>query len=824
MIKSKLSRLASLLVLLLVVFMIGGCTERSVDRAQPSISITMDTGVSAKGLAETLNQVCLTISGRDMQTIRRCLPYTGGPLTFEIDVPAGRGRLFLLEGIAVGLETEVILYAGTAVADIEAGVSVELVIPVEPVVPLIRFTPFQTEVASGGEFQVNLEAFNLPGLQSADLRFLYDVTLLTLDSIKKGSSLGETDYIVPMVGSNEPWLEVVIYDSEPLGTIVDLTGYSHLATLYFTSQVSVTQAVTQLETVPVSLMAIGEIPIPPADVYSQTAGVVIQSYVGPSVRLTPGLVQLVSGDKFTIDVEVFNLNDLRLAELQLLFQSNLIRIDSVRKGTSLDVSDALLAVLGDVSVPYIRVTDTTMTGLIVDENGYSHLARLYVSAGVTDIAAAASLETMPTTFLLVDGSQVPVSNIGLRNCYVYMDAFPDRIITPFDDPQLEQAVRAAIFDQTTNPIYLSQVWHVTYLNGADLAIQSLAGIENLPNLQAVYMPWNQIVDLAPLAELPDLWYLVLDDNNNFGTPSITDFSPLASMTRLQHLSLVNTHFANTHLSHLTTLTRLTYLNLSNNDYTGNDITDLQPLTGLTNLDTLHLSGNFNLSDVAPISSMANIRYLSLDYCNIIDATPLVSGTIFESVAKLMPGQCAVVEDGAVRIDYYWQLQYCDRSSEREEALRREFRGLLRECVGRAAPDGDAGTFLSGGTDSSTVTGTLTELRHSPADTYSIGFEAEGYDEMQYARIASRHFGSRAHEYYVTPRDVADAIGPIAGAYDEPFGNASAVPTYYCAKLARDDGRDLLLAGDGGDEIFGGYRRYFRESAKSRARGMLPGPV
>lgn len=194
------------------------------------------------------------------------------------------------------------------------------------------------------------------------------------------------------------------------------------------------------------------------------------------------------------------------------------------------------------------------------------------------------------------------------------------------------------------------------------------------------------------------------------------------------------------------------------------------------------------------------------YCENVPAP----GTIFEGVAKLMPGQCAVVDDGAVRVDYYWRLQYCDRSDEREEALRGEFRGLLRECVGRAAAGGDAGAFLSGGTDSTTVTGTLTELRGGPADTYSIGFEAEGYDEMAYARIASRRFGSRAHEYYVTPRDVADAIDPIAGAYDEPFGNASAVPTYYCAKLARDDGRELLLAGDGGDEIFGGNARYAKQ--------------
>jgi asparagine synthase (glutamine-hydrolysing) len=194
------------------------------------------------------------------------------------------------------------------------------------------------------------------------------------------------------------------------------------------------------------------------------------------------------------------------------------------------------------------------------------------------------------------------------------------------------------------------------------------------------------------------------------------------------------------------------------------------------------------------------------YCEDVPAP----GTIFEKVAKLQPGQRVVIEGDSVRTDFYWTLQYLDAGGEPEEALRAEFQRLLRECVARAAPAGDAGTFLSGGTDSSTVTGILTELRGGPIDTYSIGFEAEGYDEMQYARIAARHFASRSHEHYVTPRDVAAAVPLIATMYDEPFGNASAVPTYYCAKLAKDDGRELLLAGDGGDEIFGGNARYARQ--------------
>jgi asparagine synthase (glutamine-hydrolysing) len=82
--------------------------------------------------------------------------------------------------------------------------------------------------------------------------------------------------------------------------------------------------------------------------------------------------------------------------------------------------------------------------------------------------------------------------------------------------------------------------------------------------------------------------------------------------------------------------------------------------------------------------------------------------------------------------------------------------------------------------------------------------------MEYARIAARHFGLRSHEYYVTPADVARTAAEIAAAYDEPFGNASALPTLLCARLAAREGKTVLLAGDGGDELFGGNARYAKQ--------------
>jgi len=97
-----------------------------------------------------------------------------------------------------------------------------------------------------------------------------------------------------------------------------------------------------------------------------------------------------------------------------------------------------------------------------------------------------------------------------------------------------------------------------------------------------------------------------------------------------------------------------------------------------------------------------------------------------------------------------------------------------------------------------------------AATYSIGFDAQGYDEMEFARIAARHFKTEHHEYYVTPADLVRSIATVAAHYDQPFGNSSALPAYYCAKMAREDGVSRLLAGDGGDELFGGNSRYAKQ--------------
>jgi asparagine synthase (glutamine-hydrolysing) len=186
------------------------------------------------------------------------------------------------------------------------------------------------------------------------------------------------------------------------------------------------------------------------------------------------------------------------------------------------------------------------------------------------------------------------------------------------------------------------------------------------------------------------------------------------------------------------------------------------------------------------------------------------GTVYRGQQRLLPGEYLRYRQGNIEKRSYWQIAFDEQPGQPFEELKQQFLDVLRGSVRESSKGQTVGAFLSGGTDSSTIAGILCEVGGKPADTYSIGFEAEGYDEMEYARLASRHFGTRHHEYYVTPDDVVDAIPRIAAVFDQPFGNASAVPSFYCARMARADGVTRMFGGDGGDELFGGNERYAKQ--------------
>jgi asparagine synthase (glutamine-hydrolysing) len=184
-------------------------------------------------------------------------------------------------------------------------------------------------------------------------------------------------------------------------------------------------------------------------------------------------------------------------------------------------------------------------------------------------------------------------------------------------------------------------------------------------------------------------------------------------------------------------------------------------------------------------------------------------TAFTGIHRLLPGTCALWRDGKLTLEQYWEPTFVEDGPFSFRDAKEAFLEALEAGITRTKSDATAlGCFLSGGTDSSTVSGMLGRVAGgAPVRTFSIGFDAQGYDEISYARLAARHFATSHHEYYVTPGDVADAVASIASAHDQPLGNASVVPAYYCARLAREHGIERMLAGDGGDELFGGNERY-----------------
>src|SRR5262249_21467052 len=181
-------------------------------------------------------------------------------------------------------------------------------------------------------------------------------------------------------------------------------------------------------------------------------------------------------------------------------------------------------------------------------------------------------------------------------------------------------------------------------------------------------------------------------------------------------------------------------------------------------------------------------------------------SIFRGVRKLAPGHVLEWRDGALRIDQYFQLpaEESYRGSEMDAA--RDLRAVLSEAVrAHLVSDVPLGAFLSGGVDSSLVVGLMTEASAAPVKTFSIGFDVPAFDELEHARRVAAFFGTEHHELVVKPDAVA-ILDQLIAHFDEPFADSSAIPTWYVAQAARAH-VTVVLSGDGGDELFGGYDRY-----------------
>jgi asparagine synthase (glutamine-hydrolysing) len=225
-----------------------------------------------------------------------------------------------------------------------------------------------------------------------------------------------------------------------------------------------------------------------------------------------------------------------------------------------------------------------------------------------------------------------------------------------------------------------------------------------------------------------------------------------------------------------------------------------------------------------IHSLSQSAISEIDYEAIVDyinfsAVPTPK-TIFKGIRKLPPGHFLTLERMDMRpgITQYYDIEYLKEINDQKYIIKNipnlvedSTRDILEHefSMGRKL-----GAFLSGGTDSSTLAGMISKIAGS-VRTFSIGFDEHGYNELHYAGIAAEHFNSEHCEYMVTPDDVLKTTDVLLDTYDEPFGNSSVVPTYFCARMAKENGVDTLLAGDGGDEVFGGNERYASDRIFSR---------
>ena len=190
-------------------------------------------------------------------------------------------------------------------------------------------------------------------------------------------------------------------------------------------------------------------------------------------------------------------------------------------------------------------------------------------------------------------------------------------------------------------------------------------------------------------------------------------------------------------------------------------------------------------------------------------------TIFRNIKRLEPGHRLIWEKGTVSVQPYWDMVYQEDHGADEKAICEMLRGALDGSVRFHLQDLEAeqvatGAFLSGGIDSSTLVGLMSQATGRPVKSFSVGFDEARYNEIYYARIAAERFHTEAHECFVQPGQALEAISRLGQEFDEPFGNSSAIPTHFCLKMARDAGIKAMFAGDGGDELFGGNERYATE--------------
>jgi asparagine synthase (glutamine-hydrolysing) len=216
----------------------------------------------------------------------------------------------------------------------------------------------------------------------------------------------------------------------------------------------------------------------------------------------------------------------------------------------------------------------------------------------------------------------------------------------------------------------------------------------------------------------------------------------------------------------------------------------------------------------------SLNVAALDHYLAYQYTPR-DQSIFRGMAKLRPGHLLRVKDGRVTIEQYWRLPDTPSFEGDEQEALTELRRVLSTAVrSHMIADVPLGAFLSGGIDSSIVVALMAEASDRPVKTFSIGFEESGFDELPHARRVAAHLGTDHHEFIVRP-DALAILDRVVWHFDEPFADPSAIPTWYVSEMARRH-VTVVLSGDGGDELFGGYNRYVPHPRVESFDRLAPG--
>jgi asparagine synthase (glutamine-hydrolysing) len=200
-------------------------------------------------------------------------------------------------------------------------------------------------------------------------------------------------------------------------------------------------------------------------------------------------------------------------------------------------------------------------------------------------------------------------------------------------------------------------------------------------------------------------------------------------------------------------------------------------------------------------------------------------SFYKNIRKLEPGYCLIYERGVCSTHKHWDLPDIDERAflRDEDDVDDKFAFLLRDSIRmRMRSDVAFGAFLSGGLDSSAVVSIMADHTTSPINTFTIGFNDSDYDERRLARTVARRFGTKHSELVLTPESLDESLDRVIRAYDEPFGDSSAIPVGCVSRMARNAVK-MVLTGDGGDEVLSGYNSYQTEMFAYHYRS-IPQPI